>query len=97
MAHPERMLTVTEAYEAAYRFVSQYTDRERDSEALQLMLVSMRPVDDYAMTNDPASWEDWLKCVADAGKGPSPRPGPPLSCRRQPGPHAGERRYSRHD
>lgn len=46
MADQERLLTVKEAYEAAYRFVSQYFDRERNSESLQLMLVSMEPVDD---------------------------------------------------
>ena len=73
MADHERLLTVTEAYEAAYRFVSQYFDRERHSESLQLMLVSMEPVDDYAMTSDPASWADWLKCVNDVGKEPLPR------------------------
>lgn len=74
MADHERLLTVKEAYEAAYRFVSQYRDRDRESESLQLMLVSMEPVDDYAMSADPASWEDWLTCVNDVGKQPRPRP-----------------------
>ena len=45
------------------------------------MLVSMEPVDDYAMTSDPASWADWLECVNDVGQKPLPetvkRPDPP--------------------
>jgi len=44
MASNERLLTVAEAYEAAYRFVWQYTGREPGSEALQLMLAVPRGV-----------------------------------------------------
>lgn len=58
-------LTTEQAYEAAFRFVAQYCDREPESESLMLMLVAMEPVDDEARTNDPASWSDWLKCVSD--------------------------------
>ncbi len=58
-------LTTEQAYEAAFRFVAQYFGREPDSESLMLMLVAMEPVTDNARTNDPASWSDWLKCVAD--------------------------------
>jgi len=53
------------AYEAAYRFVWQYYGREQQSESLALMLVSMEPVDDHAKTSDPASWQDWQRCVAE--------------------------------
>ncbi|CAN5581223.1 hypothetical protein BH11ACT8_BH11ACT8_23230 [soil metagenome] len=74
MTDQEPLLTVSQAYEAAYRFVSQYFDRERSSEALQPMLVSMEPVDDHARTNDPASWQDWLGCVDAVGKAPLPKP-----------------------
>lgn len=74
MSAKEPLLTVSEAYEAAYRFVSQYFDRERSSEALQLMMVSMEPVNDHARTSDPASWQDWLACVDDVGKAPLPKP-----------------------
>ncbi|NYG05573.1 hypothetical protein BJ986_000060 [Phycicoccus badiiscoriae] len=69
----DRRLTVDEAYEAAYRFVWQYAEREPTSDALQLMLVSMEPTDDAYRTSDPASWEDWLNCVADTGRTTLPR------------------------
>jgi hypothetical protein len=58
-------LTVEQAYEVAFRFVWQYSDREPSSESLSLMLVAMEPVADYAKTNDPASWPDWLRCVEE--------------------------------
>jgi hypothetical protein len=73
MTDEARALTVTEAYEAAYRFVWQYAEREPSSESLQLLLVAMEPVDDAARTDDPASWSDWMRCVAEVGKAPLPR------------------------
>jgi hypothetical protein len=73
MSADDRRLTTAEAYEAAYRFVWQYAEREPDSEALQLMLVSMEPTADHYRTSDPASWSDWLRCVADVGRTPVPR------------------------
>jgi hypothetical protein len=70
----ERVLTITQAYEAAYRFVWQYAEREPESESLALMLVAMQPTSDRAHTNDPASWEDWLRCVQQTLDGaPLPR------------------------
>jgi hypothetical protein len=62
-------LTVVQAYEAAYRFVWQYYQREPQSESLALMLVSMEPVDDDAKTDDPATWRDWQRCVAETISG----------------------------
>ena len=61
----EAPLTATQAYEAAYRFVWQYYEREPASESLALMLVAMEPASDAARTNDPASWEDWQRCVRE--------------------------------
>jgi len=70
----ETALTVEQAYEAAYRFVWQYYGRETSSESLALMLVAMEPVSDHARTNDPASWPDWKRCVAETLSGdPLPR------------------------
>lgn len=70
----EPMLTLAQAYEAAYRFVWQYYEREPDSESLALMVVAMEPADDYARTSDPASWHDWKRCVDELLSGvPSPR------------------------
>jgi hypothetical protein len=73
MTANDRHLTAAEAYEAAYRFVWQYAEREPNSEALQLLLVSMEPTDDEHRTNDPASWTDWLGCVDDVGRAVVPR------------------------
>ena len=69
-------LTVEQAYEAAFRFVWQYYQRETSSESLMLMLVAMEPVSDYAKTSDPARWPDWERCVAETLSG-EPRPGFP--------------------
>ena len=65
MTAEDRRLTVAEAYEAACRFVWQYAEREPSSESLQLLLVAMEPVSDAPRTNDPACWEDWLRCVSE--------------------------------
>jgi hypothetical protein len=62
---PETEMTIERAYEAAFQFVWQYYQRETASESLALMLVSMEPTTDHARTNDPASWADWERCVAD--------------------------------
>ena len=70
----EPLLTPAQAYEAAYRFVWQYAEREPTSESLQLMLVAMEPTADWACTDDPASWQDWLRCVRQTVDGtPVPR------------------------
>lgn len=69
-------LTQDQAYEAAYRFVWQYMQREPDPDAvsLQEMLVALEPAADQYRTGDPASWEDWLECVRDTLDGvPLPR------------------------
>lgn len=73
MSAEEHQLTVAEAYEAAYRFVWQYAEREPSNEALQLLLVSMEPTDDAQRTNGPASWPDWVACVSDVGRTALPR------------------------
>lgn len=66
-----RSLTPEQGYEAAYRFVAQYYERERIV-PLMLMLTSMRPTsDDYQQTNDPAAWFDWERCVQETLAGSS--------------------------
>jgi hypothetical protein len=70
------LMTVDQAYEAAYRFVAQYYERER-IEPFMLMLVAMRPRKDLYKTNDPASWSDWQQCVRLTLAGaPLPTPSP---------------------
>ena len=65
MAESDRFLTEAQAYEAAFRFVCQYREREHEPglESLDLMLVHMQSVADYAQTSDPAAWSDWQRCV----------------------------------
>jgi hypothetical protein len=55
-------LTTEQAYEAAYRFVAQYYERERIV-PFMLMLVAMEPEGDIYRTHDPASWAGWMRCV----------------------------------
>ena len=76
MNEAQRVLTESQAYEAAFRFVFQYRERERvpGPESRDLMLVHMEPVADQARTNDPAAWEDWQRCVAET-LGGDPLPG----------------------
>ena len=76
MADDDVKLTQAQAYEAAYRLVWQYMDREPDPDAvsLQEMLVALEPTADQYRSNDPASWADWLRCVRDTLDGmPLPR------------------------
>ncbi|WP_332642034.1 hypothetical protein [Aeromicrobium sp.] len=65
MTHSEP-LTQAQAFEAAYRYVWQYMDREPDPDrvSLQEMLIAMEPTADSARSSDPASFRDWLECVA---------------------------------
>ena len=65
-------LTPEQGYEAAFRFVVQYYERERIV-PLMLMLTSMRPTPDEQRTNDPAAWSDWQRCVRETLAG-SPVP-----------------------
>jgi hypothetical protein len=75
------MLTAGQAYEAAYRFVAQYYGRERIV-PFMLMLVAMEPRGDLYRTNDPASWEDWMRCVQETlTKAPLPDLPPPAADR----------------
>ena len=71
MNESEPLLSPTQAYEAAFRFVMQYRERERapSPESLDLMLVHMEPVGDEARTNDPAAWGDWRRCVEETLRG----------------------------
>jgi hypothetical protein len=65
-------LTPEQGYEAAFRFVAQYYERERIV-PLMLMLTSMRPTADDQRTNDPAARADWERCIQETLAG-SPLP-----------------------
>jgi hypothetical protein len=64
----EPMLTLDQAYRAAYQFIHEYYLRE-PIEPFMLMLVSMGPLTDSSSpreTSDPATWNDWMKSVRAA-------------------------------
>jgi hypothetical protein len=69
-------LTPVQAYEAAYRFVAQYYERERIV-PFMLMLTAMPPTADRERTNDPVAWRDWLNCVNETLAGTRSRNSPP--------------------
>jgi hypothetical protein len=71
-------LTVEQAYEAAYRFVAQYYERE-PIVPFMLLLTSMKPTADRERTNYPAAWHDWLDCIEETLAG---NPLPDLSAPR---------------
>jgi hypothetical protein len=62
------VLTPEQGYEAIYRFVAQYYERERIV-PLVLMLTSMRPTPDEYRTNDPAARSDWERWVQETFAG----------------------------
>jgi hypothetical protein len=71
MTDDRTVLSVAQAYEAAFRFVWQYRQRERrpGSESLDLMLIHMEPAADTYRTSDPAAWADWQHCVEETLRG----------------------------
>jgi hypothetical protein len=73
----EPLLTLEEAYRAAYYFVMQYYGRERIT-PFMLMLSSMK-LEGKQQTSDPAHWNDWLASVEKALTSPDlPDPDAPL-------------------
>ena len=54
----DQLLTLDEAYRAAYHFIHQYYERERIT-PFMLLLHSMRFDSGGGGTNDPATWHDW--------------------------------------
>jgi hypothetical protein len=64
----EQMLTLDEAYRAAFHFINQYYQRE-PIVPFMLSLSSMTPwaeTGNPRQTDDPATWNDWLLSVAAA-------------------------------
>lgn len=75
-AESEPLLTLDEAYRAAYHFVLQYYERE-PIVPFMLMLADMR-LEGERQTSDPAHWYDWLASVEKARAGEAlPDPPPP--------------------
>jgi len=67
-AADEPLLTLDEAYRAAFHFINQYYERE-PIVPFMLMLHSMTPCSqdgDPRQTSDPATWHDWMASVRAA-------------------------------
>jgi hypothetical protein len=78
----EPLLTIDEAYRAAFHLINQYYGRERIT-PFMLMLNSMGPWDSeqpkLRETSDPATWNDWMRAVSAALDSPDlPSVDPPL-------------------
>lgn len=68
------VLSVEQAYEAAYRYLMQYLAREPESESLRFMAIAMQPTPPHR-SNDPGSWDDFLDCVQRTrARAPLPSP-----------------------
>lgn len=64
----EPMLTLDQAYRAAYHFIYQYYLRE-PIDPFMFMLASMLPSNGdgpLRQTSDPATWHDWMTSVQAA-------------------------------
>jgi hypothetical protein len=60
----ERNLTEREAFVATRYFIGQFNEREKsDMLAMWLNWTDVGDWNDPLMTNDPAQWHDWVKCV----------------------------------
>jgi hypothetical protein len=67
-SEPEPLLTLDQAYRAAFHFIHQYYRRE-PIEPFVLMLHSMMSgnwAGGLRETNDPATWDDWVASVQAA-------------------------------
>lgn len=64
----EPELSTVQAYEAAYRFIARYYEREQII-PIFLMLQSMGWERTHDRTNDPASWPDWQEAVRETVEG----------------------------
>jgi hypothetical protein len=70
------MLSERQAFRAARSFIEQFNDREK-SEALMVLVGDMKEgtwPSDPLMTDDPARWHDWVKCVDRVVTEPCPAP-----------------------
>jgi hypothetical protein len=63
----EPLLTIDEAYRAAWRFIAQYATREpvESARRFRLLLGNME-LDGPRQTCEPAAWHDWVASVDGA-------------------------------
>jgi len=64
----EPLLTIHEAYRAAYHFIAQWYSRERTMRLLYIL--QCMDLDRPGQTSDPATWPDWIASVEAARASP---------------------------
>jgi hypothetical protein len=62
----EPLLTLDQAYLAAYYFILQYYERDGRKPISMFLLLDSMEMDAPRETSDPASWHDWTLSVARA-------------------------------
>ena len=62
----EQLLTVDQAYLAAYQFIRHFYERDGRRPESMFFLLSWMELEHPRTASDPAQWEDWLKSVAEA-------------------------------
>jgi hypothetical protein len=62
----EQLLTVDQAYLAAYQFIRQFYERDGRKPESMFLLLSWMELEHPRMSSDPAQWDDWLKSVEAA-------------------------------
>ena len=62
----EQLLTVDQAYLAAYQFLRQFYERDGRKPESMFLLLSWMELEHPRMSSDPAQWDDWVKSVEAA-------------------------------
>jgi hypothetical protein len=64
----EQLLTVDQAYLAAYQFIRQFYERDGRKPKTMFLLMSWMEMEHPRQSDDPAQWSDWMKSVDRALK-----------------------------
>jgi hypothetical protein len=67
----DQVLTVDQAYLAAYEFIRQFYERDSRKPESMFHLLSWMRLEQPRMSSDPAQWDDWLASVGSAISGGS--------------------------
>jgi hypothetical protein len=62
----KQLLTVDQAYLAAYEFIRQFYERDGRKPESMFLLLSDMELEAPRMTSGPAQWHDWVSSVAKA-------------------------------
>jgi len=59
----EQLLTVDQAYLAAYEFIRQFYERDSRKPESMFFLLTWMKLEGTRMSHDPAQWNDWVASV----------------------------------